>query len=263
MIDLHCHLLPGIDDGPKTIDESLKLARIFVSAGYSHVVTTPHWIFGTSWMPAPEIIREKVLKLNQRMKADGIGLIAFPGMEIALDHEIPELLDRGGIIGLGGRPKSYLLIEPPFLRLPLGWEEIFFGVLSRGYKVLVAHPERCAQLAEKNGIIDEFISAGLYLQVNWLSFLGFYGPEAAEMARYLAVKGYIHCLATDSHDTKNRHPGNARKAAGLVEKLIGKQNLSLLASENPIRVLKGEPLAGMSPVSVKGRLKRMGSWLHL
>ena len=255
--------MPGIDDGPKTIDESLKLARIFVSAGYSHVVTTPHWIFGTSWMSSPEIIREKVLKLNKRMKEDGIGLIALPGMEIALDHAIPELLDKGEIIGLGGREKSYLLIEPPFLRLPMGWEEIFFGVLSRGYKVLVAHPERCAQLAEKKGTIDEFISAGLYLQVNWLSFLGFYGPEAAEMARYLAVKGYIHCLATDSHDTKNRHPGNARKAVGLVEKLIGKQNLSLLANKNPIRVLKGEPLADMSLVSVKGRSKRKGSWLRL
>jgi len=263
MIDLHCHLLPGIDDGPKTIDESLKLARIYENAGYSHVVTTPHWIFGTSWMSAPAIIQEGVATLNKRMKEDEIRLIALPGMEIALDHEIPELLDRGEIIGLGGRPKSYVLIEPPFLRLPLGWEEIFFGVLSRGYKVLVAHPERCAQLAEKNGIIDEFISAGLYLQVNWFSFLGFYGPEAAETAGYLAEKGYIHCLATDSHDIKNRHPGNVRKAAGLLEKKIGSHNVSLLAHKNPIRVLKGEALTNMSPVSVKRRKKRMGSWLHV
>jgi protein-tyrosine phosphatase len=262
MIDLHCHLLPGIDDGPKTIDESLKLARLFVSAGYSHVVATPHWISGTSWMRAPKIIRQRVLLLNKKMKEDGISLVAFPGMEIAMDHKIPELLGRGEITGLGGRPNSYLLIEPPFLRLPLGWEEIFFGVLARGHKVLLAHPERCVQLAEKNGIIDEIIGAGAYLQVNWFSFLGFYGLEAAEMARYLATKGYIHCLATDSHDTKNRHPGNVKRAAVVVEKLIGTQNLSLLAHKNPTRVLKGEPLLSMSPVGVKGISRRMRSWLH-
>lgn len=262
MIDLHCHILPGIDDGPKTISESLQLARRFVSAGYSHAVATPHWIFGTSWMHGPKIIRQRVIILNKKMKEAGIRLVVFPGMEIAMDPKIPELLSKGEIGGLGGRPNSYLLIEPPFLRLPLGWEEIFFGVLARGHKVLLAHPERCVQLAEKSSIIDEIIGAGAYLQVNWFSFLGLYGSEAAEMARHLAVKGYIHCLATDSHDTKNRHPGNVKKAAILVEKLIGSQNLALLANKNPLKVLQGKALSPMLPVKSRGRSNRKGSWLR-
>jgi len=259
MIDIHCHLLPGIDDGPKNMEESLELSRLFVRAGYRHVITTPHWVFGTSWVPSPKTISEEVAKLNQKIKDEGINLTAHIGMEVALDNKIPELLGSHEIIGLAG--KSYMLVEAPFLRLPLGWEEIFFSILSKGYKIIVGHPERCAHLAEKNGIIDEFIRAGLYLQVNWSSFLGYYGTEAAQMANYMAANGYIHCLATDSHDLRNRHPGHVKKAMNLVEKLVGTSNLNLLAKENPVRVLKGDPLVPMSRMDLHGKAPRTQGWV--
>lgn len=261
MIDIHCHILPGIDDGPKNMEESLGLARLFVRAGYRHVITTPHWVFGTSWVPSGKTIREGVAELNRAIKAEGIDLTAHIGMEVALDNRIPELLESHEVIGLAG--KSYVLVEAPFLRLPLGWEEVFFNILSKGYKIIVSHPERCAHLAEKNGLIDEFIKAGLYLQVNWSSFLGYYGPEADKTANYMAANGYIHCLATDSHDLRDRHPGHATKTMNLVEKLVGTNNLRLLAKENPARVLEGDPLEPMSKSKSNGKVRKKRQWLHI
>jgi protein-tyrosine phosphatase len=117
MIDLHCHILPGIDDGPKTLYESLEMARIFEQAGYSHVVATPHAVPGTTWMPEPEEIRKQLAELNQAIVNEGINLKILPGMEIALDPLISELVDKGQVQTLAGT--SYILIEPPFQRLPL------------------------------------------------------------------------------------------------------------------------------------------------
>ena len=258
MIDLHSHLLPGIDDGSKSLQESLKMARIYEKAGYGQVVATPHWIPGTSWMPTPGEIRVQVAALNQRIKDEGINLSVVPGMEIALDPQIPPLLDEEKLQPLG--ETSYVLIETPYQMFPLGWEKVFFAIASRGYTVLLAHPERSIQLADKPMLFDAFIEEEIYLQINWDSFLGYHGREAAKLARYLAAKGYIHCLATDSHDADNRHAGNVKRAAREVEKLVGARNLRLLAKENPARVLGGEPLVPMSQQNLQDTLKSKRRW---
>ena len=243
MIDLHCHILPGIDDGPKTLNESLEIARIFEQAGYSHVVATPHAVPGTTWMPGLDKIRDGLGQLNQAIKKNSINLKVLPGMEIALDPNIADLLDQGKVQTLAGT--SYVLIEPPFQQLPLGWEHAIFDVLSRGFAVLLAHPERCTQLAAKPQLCDKLIESGVYLQVNWDSFLGHHGRTTQKMAIYLASKGYIHCLATDSHDATNRNAAQVRLAAARIEQLIGRRNLDIISRENPARVLRNDPLISM------------------
>lgn len=258
MIDLHCHILPNIDDGPKSIDQSLEMARVFEQAGYQQVVATPHAVPGTSWMPSPATIRERVAQLNQALRDEGIQLTVLLGMEIALDPQIPDLLKAGRIQSLADT--SYVLIEPPFQRLPLGWEQVFFDLTSKGYTPLLAHPERCAQLADKPELFEDLVSMGIYLQVNWGSFLGYNGQKAAKTALYLAKKGYIHCLATDSHRPDKQHAGICRHAAAEVEGLVGPQNLELLARSNPLRVLRDEPLIGMAEVGILPEVKRRRRW---
>jgi protein-tyrosine phosphatase len=256
MIDLHCHILPGIDDGPKTLKESLEIARIFEQAGYSHAVATPHAVPGTTWMPKPEEIRCQLSELNQAIIKEGIKLKVLMGMEVALDPNIADLLDQGHVKPLAGT--SYVLIEPPFQRLPLGWERAIFGVLSKGFKVLLAHPERCAQLTSNLDLCDELIESGVYLQVNWDSFLGHHGRTTQKMAIYLAGKSYIHCLATDSHESKSRNASQVQRAAETIEELIGPWNLQLISRENPIRVLRNEALKSMErqEIQVTGTKKR-------
>ncbi len=258
MIDLHCHILPGIDDGPKTLKESLVMARIFEQAGYSHVVATPHAVPGTTWMPKPEEIRSQLTELNQAIAKNGIKLKVLPGMEIALDPNISDLLDQGQVLTIAGT--SYVLIEPPFQRLPLGWEQAFFDVLSKGLKVLLAHPERCAQLTAKPELCDKLIESGVYFQVNWDSFLGHHGRTTQKMAIYLATRGYIHCLATDSHDAKSRNAIQVRRTAETIEELMGPGNLQLISRENPVRVMRNEALKSMEGQEIPATVTKRRRW---
>jgi protein-tyrosine phosphatase len=258
MIDLHCHILPGIDDGPKDLDESLEMARIYVEAGYSQVVATPHQVPGTTWMSSIEDIKQKIVELNHALNSEDIELEVLPGMEIAFDPIIIDLLKNGELLTLG--QSSYVLIEAPFQQFPLGWEQMIFAVLSKGYSILLAHPERCAQLAARPNLVDRMVESGIYFQVNWDSFLGYNGRQALRMARYMADKGYIHCLATDSHNPKDRHAAHVKFAAVKIKKLIGHQNLQIIASENPQRVLRGIRVLPMEiPNSIK-KAKKESKW---
>ena len=179
-------------------------------------------------------------------------------MEIALAPNIASLLDNGKLQKLAGT--SYVLIEPPFQRLPLGWEHAIFDVLSRGYKILLAHPERCAQLAAKPKLCDKLIESGVYFQINWDSFLGHYGRTTQKMAIHLASQGFIHCLATDSHYAVHRNPSQVKMASVKIKELIGRRNLQIIAKENPIYVLRNKALASMEQTADQATITKKRRW---
>jgi protein-tyrosine phosphatase len=247
-----------VDDGPKNLDESLEMVRIFIKAGYRRVVATPHQVPGTTQMLSIEEIRNKLAELNHAIKIAGLEFDVLPGMEISFDPLIPDLLEEGRLLTLG--KTSYVLIETPFQQLPLGWEQVVFEILSKGYFILMAHPERCAQLAARPQLADRLIESGVYLQVNWDSFLGYHGRAALRMAHYLAESGCIHCLATDSHNPQERHAAHVKHAVPKIQKLIGPKNLQRIASENPLRILRNtHPLPMMTP-NTKKEVKKGSKW---
>lgn len=260
MLDLHSHILSGIDDGPATIEESLELAVLYEQAGFSRVVATPHWINGTAWMTKIEDIRHRVDLLNTAIQSKGIGIRILPGMEIAMDAEIPALLSREQLLSLAG--SSYLLIETPFQRLPSNWEHLFYNITSKGYHIMLAHPERCAQIIANPEIADKVIAAGVYFQCNYDSFLGNYGDQILAVAWRLLKKGYIHVLATDSHNATHRHPGNAVKAVLALEKEVDGSILTMITRTNPDRLIGGLPLENPAPadVPVQRKGKRKKRW---
>ncbi len=248
MIDLHCHILPSIDDGPETIKESLDLANVLSRAGYRIITATPHMIPGTIWMPAVDEIQLKVNDLNLAIAKLRLDLTIATGMEIAIDPQIPDMLEQGALLPLGD--SSCLLIEPPFQQLPPGWEKVVFTILAKGYTVLLAHPERCAQLAVNPAMIEKIIDSGVYLQINYGSFLGMYGRTAARAARLMATNGWIHCLATDSHHSKGPIPDQMQSVMAKLANLIGEENIQQLTLDNPQRLLCGKtlPKISISPV---------------
>jgi protein-tyrosine phosphatase len=235
MIDLHCHILHGLDDGPKTAAESMQMALTFERAGYRTVAATPHMVPGTAWMPSTNRINTRVDQLNHALRNEGLTLEIVSGMEIALDPQIPDLLDQGHLLTLGN--SSCLLVEPSFQQLPPGWEQIIFSILAKGHSILLAHPERCVQLAANLNLIERLIEAGVFLQVNWGSFLGQYGRTAMHTARKMAGSGWIHCLATDSHQPGGHAPERIGKATATLQKLIGQENLQRITTDNPLRLL--------------------------
>jgi protein-tyrosine phosphatase len=256
MLDLHSHILNGIDDGPASLEESLSLAVLYEQAGFSHVVATPHWIHGTAWMTKIEDIRRRVDQFNKTFQSNGIGIHMLPGMEIAMDMEIPSLLSRGELLPLADSP--YLLIETPFQRMPSNWEHMFFTIQSKGYHIVLAHPERCAQIIASPEIMGKIIAAGVYIQSNYDSFLGNYGSKILETALYLLKKGHIHILATDSHDAVHRHPGNAVKAIQILKKEMDADTINLITRINPDRLINGLPLKNPAPIPVPAPGKGTG-----
>jgi protein-tyrosine phosphatase len=255
MIDLHCHILHGLDDGPETAAESLRMARRFERAGYRTVAATPHMVPGTAWMPSVDQIRKRVAALNQTIQKNDWVLKIVAGMEIAIDPQIPDLLDDNRLLPLGN--SSCLLIEPPFQQLPPGWEQVIFSILSKGYSVLMSHPERCMQIAAHPGLIDRLIELGVYLQVNWGSFFGQYGRAVARTARLMAQSGQIHCLATDSHRPGWHNPARIQAAAAKLRAVIGQENFQQITTDNPLRVLNGEVLQPMKKsAAMIGRRKK-------
>jgi protein-tyrosine phosphatase len=261
LIDLHSHILPGIDDGARDIEESVALARIYTAAGYEVVVATPHYIPGTSWAPAAAAVRDGVAALNEVLISRGVDLKVLPGMEIAMDPSLSHLLAQDRLLTLGG--SDYLLVEVPFQQLPYGWDQVVFDLISNGYRVLLAHPERCARLVEKPAIFERLIDAGCSIQVNWSSLLGHHGSREGRLARNLAAKGYIHCMATDSHDVKHRNPGFVPQALAVLHKIVGQEAVDVVMRQNPSRVLQSEPLLRVEQqVSVKKARgwRRLFSW---
>lgn len=234
------------------------MALVFEHAGYRQVVATPHTVPGTKWMPSPATIREQIAELKKAIRYESLHLTVLPGAEIALGPQVPDLLEQGVIQSLVDN--SYVLIEPPFQRLPMGWKQFFFELKSKGFTPLLAHPERCEQLTDKPKLFEDLVSMEIYLQVNWGSFLGHHGSKAKIAAFYLASRGYIHCLATDSHRPDQHFVDSLKHGAATVEKFVGPKNLDLLARGNPLRVLRGEPLVDMDVEDIRSEAKRRRLW---
>ena len=243
MLDIHSHILPGIDDGARDIGHSLEMARKYVMAGYTRVVATPHAVPEDRGVKFAQSIDLHVANLNAIMQEDRVDLTVLPGMEITLAPEVPAMLDRGEVIPLAGG--SYVLIEPPFQRLPLHWEQIIVAVAGQGFKILIAHPERCEQLVRDPLLVERLLETGVYLQMNWTSLLGYHGKATLKAARRLIRARAVHCMATDSHDTVERSALIVRRGAEELARLAGRRNLARLTMENPAKVLNGSDMAKM------------------
>jgi protein-tyrosine phosphatase len=205
MIDLHCHILPGIDDGPDTMAESVELARGEVAAGISVVVATPH--VNRRFPNDVETILRLTGELRARLAQEDVALTVLPGAEIAItqlaDIE-PSSLSR---LGLGGGRS--LLVEPPFLPVATGIDIALMALLQRGVGVVIAHPERCPAFQGDPVLLRRLVSAGALTSITASSLVGRFGENVRRFALQLAREGIIHNVASDAHDCVRRPPGIA------------------------------------------------------
>jgi len=258
MIDLHAHMLPDIDDGPRQMDQSVEMAAVYVAAGFSKVAVTPHWVEGSIWQPTPQKVREGLARLDAALKRRGIGLALGQGAEVAMTLGMAALLRQGRVLTLNGG--GYVLVEPPFRRLPLGWEQILFEVSAAGYQALLAHPERCAHLAAQPRILDRMKQMGVGIQINWKSLMGRYGNAVQETAWSFLETGRAHCLATDGHgpdDIDGRRLAPMRQA---LTRRLGAARARLLVERNPERIWNSEKLEDLTPCRTVDKRKKRRRW---
>lgn len=203
--DLHSHLLPGIDDGAKTLDESLELARRFVELGFKKVITTPH-VMMDYYKNTPAIIQDGLYVLRAELERCRIPLEVQAAAEYYLDETLEDTLD-GEVMAING---EYVLFEFPFLGKPSNVTDVVFKIQTLGYKPLLAHPERYAFFYDQFTEYEELKDLGCYFQLNTISLTGYYNKEAKQMGEKLIDAGMIDFIGSDMH--KLRHADQLRKA---------------------------------------------------
>jgi protein-tyrosine phosphatase len=215
VIDLHCHILPGIDDGPATVEQSLALARAAHAAGTRTIVATPH----VSWRypnDAPTIAR-LADELNERLAAEGVALQVCAGAEIAMTRV--EDLGPAELASLALGGGSWLLIEPPFTPVVTGLELVVGQLRSQGHGVVLAHPERCPAFHREPHILHALIEGGALTSITAGSLTGRFGGQVRRFSMSLVAQGLAHNVASDAHDVRGRPPSIAAELdrAGLGE----------------------------------------------
>lgn len=197
-VDLHSHLIPGVDDGSQSMEESLILLQGMEALGYEKIITTPH-IMADAYRNTPEIINEGLSALREAAVKEGLSMEIEAAAEYYLDDGFEDLLNKGEMMTLKG---EYLLFETSYFAKPIQLEEMIFAITSSGYKPLMAHPERYRYVRDPLKEYSRFKELGVLFQVNLNSFGGHYGKDAKQKADFLAKEGMIDFLGSDVHHKK-------------------------------------------------------------
>jgi len=253
VIDLHSHILPGLDDGPRTLEGSLDLARAAVAAGTRTILATPH-INDDASIDA-ERVAAGLEVLRPALAEAEIPLEVLPGGEIAI-WRLADLDDTGlRSLALGGGP--YLLIESPFSPVVGPFETIVLDLLMRGHRVLLAHPERCPAFQRDGARLERLVEGGVLVQVTAGSMTGAFGSTVRRFTALLLREGLVHVVASDAHDAVKRPPGQTAGFDSLERELpgLGEQR-AWLTEGVPRAILDGAPLPERPPLPRPGGLLR-------
>lgn len=201
MIDIHCHLLPAVDDGPGTVEQAIEMAKRATQEGVTAIVVTPH-AFHPQFETDDLNVQQAVDSLQQVLKTEGIELDLYPGQEIRVFGDLIQALEDGSALSLGG--SRYVLVEFPSDTVPAYAEQLFFGLQAEGYTPVIAHPERNKEFATNPKRLMDFISSGALSQVTTSSLTGEFGQNVKELAFVFLRNGLSQLVASDAHSTGRR-----------------------------------------------------------
>jgi protein-tyrosine phosphatase len=198
--DIHSHLLPGLDDGVQSFEDAEEIILRFVRAGYQKLITTPH-IMSDAYRNTPEGIRSKLAELNDYLKSKNISIQVEVAAEYYLDEAFNKSIELNQEILTFGN--KYLLFETNFMTEPLHLKEFIFMATTKGYQLVLAHPERYLYLQNDISKAEDLINRGVYFQINTSSLTGYYSREAQRTAFKLIDKGWVHFLGSDCHSLQH------------------------------------------------------------
>lgn len=204
MIDLHTHILPGVDDGVKTMDDAIDFARVAAADGVRTIVATPHYREGFFINARPDVLA-LVETLNQRLQAEHIPISVLPGAEVHISSDIVERVKGGHAPTLADNGRT-VLFELSMTQYPIDLENVVFRMRLAGLQVLFAHPERIRFFQDDVSRYEAVIRLGSFGQLTTGSVTGVFGPDVARFAEELSRKGLVHVMASDAHNTRGRPP---------------------------------------------------------
>lgn len=204
MIDIHSHILPGMDDGAHNLDTSIEMCRIASNDGIKTIIATPHYIPDYKESINAGIVLQQVRALNLELKLKNINITILPGMEVLISHDIIDFLDTEEILTLNN--SRFLLIELPLSGIPLCAQELFYKLMIKGIVPVIAHPERNSCIIKNPCIVLEYIQSGALIQVDTGSLKGEFGQKVKNTAKTLLKNKSVHFIATDAHNANTRAP---------------------------------------------------------
>lgn len=247
MIDLHCHILHGIDDGAQTIEDSLHMAKQAVSEGIHTIVATPHHQNGKYINEKNEIVQQ-VKRLNTYLLQENIPLTILPGQESRIYGEIIKDYQNGKILTLNQTGK-YLFIELPSSQVPNFTEKLIYDIQSEGLTPIIVHPERNSRLIEDPDILYNLINKGVLTQVTASSLTGRFGKKIKKFSMELIEANLTHMVASDAHNISGRN-FHMQEASDLISAEYGIDMLYLF-QENADAVINGNVCFKDTPEKIK------------
>jgi protein-tyrosine phosphatase len=240
VIDLHCHILYDIDDGPSAIEGSLAMCRMAADDGIKVIVATPHFKPGLFTLPTNEEVIERAALLREKITEEGLDLRVLVGAEVRLTHDTLDYLEREEYLTLN-QNRQYFLAEFPMGGLPEGWEELLGSLIRGGYRPLIAHPERNIAFLKNPYKLVRAVRNGAMLQLTAESVTGKAGAEAQDFSNFLLAEGLVHAIATDSHSVKLR-PTRLSEAVIAASEIVGEDKAIDLVTIIPEAIIKGDEL---------------------
>lgn len=231
MTDVHSHILFGIDDGSRTILESVELLKKLKSVGFNNVILTPHFILDSTYNSNYESNIKIYNELKERLISENIDINIYLGNEIFIDKNVPTLLEKNIITSLNGT--KYVLVEFPMHNKLLNIEDMLYEIRSRGYEVVIAHPERYDAFKEDYSIVDTLREDGFLFQSNYSSILGYYGKDSIKLLKYMLKRHYIDFLGTDIHRIEKTYViDNFKKIEKHIIKVTGSEYYNKIQANN-------------------------------
>jgi len=246
MIDLHNHLLPGIDDGAKKLEETLEFLRIARRDGVRAVTATPHMKPGV-YDNSRQAILERVALVREAQRGDEAEAVELlPGAEVYFMADVVERARRGELMTVADRGR-YLLLELPYQQVPMRVDETVFQIRLLGLTPIMAHPERVAYYLEDLERVAASVRLGALTQVTGASLTGLFGSKARDFALLMLERGLIHIVSTDSHDLRYRPP-ILSAARETVRRRAGEEAARRMFEEIPRAILEGREVEPTQPV---------------
>ena len=233
MIDIHSHILPGIDDGADTLDDSLNLVRELASQGFTDVIATPHYIVDTTYVSPHYNNLELLDSLKNALIAENINMNVYLGNEIYINEDIVDLLKSHKLSSMND--SKYLLVELPMTGVYPNYEDVLLDLNHAGYQVILAHPERYSSFQDDFDLPASLHEAGILLQCNFGSVIGRYGKSAKKCITKLMKQKMIFAFGSDIHRCHNE-PIFA-KARDKISKYYNERELKRILIDNPKSIL--------------------------
>lgn len=247
MIDLHCHIIFGVDDGAADKEMTLNMLRIAQEDGIEKIVATPHYICGANKYDI-NTLKQRYEEIVALIDSSNINVKLLLGNELFIDEHIANHLKNRQCFTIADT--DYILIEMPMIGIPQYAENVIYDLINKGYIPILVHPERYADIRKNPNELIRYIELGCLIQVNTTSISGLMGKEAAEVSMNLIKNNMVHFISTDSHSDRRRCPKISDTYNFIIDE-IGQEKADRIFIENPQKVLNNQVITIDNPIPIK------------